>query len=158
VFGRTGYVGKLAIRPDVAASISSDITLAACFDHRSEVKSLLLQPRKLHFTPDRCHRCSDARGPSACSPFVQVSHFGTTAIWPSYRLLSCSVFFQDQLHLLRSGGPTSFANAVIAHQFCDSLIKAIRGLSVFCCLGARCFHISCALCLETAGVLRLAQF
>ena len=34
VFGCVGHVCKLAIRPDVAASISSNITFAACSDHR----------------------------------------------------------------------------------------------------------------------------
>jgi len=33
-FGCMGHVCKLAVRPDVAASISSNITFAACFGHR----------------------------------------------------------------------------------------------------------------------------
>jgi len=66
VFGCTGHVCKLAIRPAVAASISSNIMYAACFDHlsigASQVELFLFQHRKSFFIPDSCHRCSDARG------------------------------------------------------------------------------------------------
>jgi len=64
VVGYMGPVCKLAVRPDVAASISSNITFAACFGHRcifsSQVKSLLFQHGKSVFIPDCCHRCLDA--------------------------------------------------------------------------------------------------
>jgi len=75
VFGCTGHVCKFAVLPDVAVSISSNITFAACFDHRcifaSQVKSLPFQHRNSHFVPDCCHRCSDAWGTSASSPLVR---------------------------------------------------------------------------------------
>jgi len=70
-----GHVFKLAVRPDVAASISSNITFAACLNHRCifgyQVKSLPFQHGKSVFFPDCCHRCLDARGTSESSPFVR---------------------------------------------------------------------------------------
>jgi len=61
VFGCTRQVCNLAIRPDVAGSISSNITFAACFGHRSQVKSLPFQHRLSHFILDCFNPCLDAR-------------------------------------------------------------------------------------------------
>ena len=83
VFGCTRHVCKLAVRPDVAASISSNFTFGGVFDHRciglSKVKSLPFQHRKSVFIPDCCHQCSDARGTSASSPFVRTLPFRSAA-------------------------------------------------------------------------------
>jgi len=70
-----GHVCKLSVGHVVAASISSNITFAACLDHlcigASQVKSLLFQHGKSAIIPDCCHRCSDAWGTSASTPFVR---------------------------------------------------------------------------------------
>ena len=85
------HVCKLAIRPDVAASISSNITFAACFDHRcifaSQVKSLPFQHRKAHFIFDCCHRCSDAWSTSASSPLFLTLPLRSAATPPLRRVL-----------------------------------------------------------------------
>ena len=90
VFGCTGHVCKLAIRPDVAASISSNITFAACFGdlgiRASQVNSVPFQHRKAHFVLDCCHRCSDARGTSASSPFVRAAPLRSAATSPLRRI------------------------------------------------------------------------
>ena len=91
VLGCTGHVCKLAVRPEFAASISSNITVAAWLDHRfigaSQVKSLPFQHRKAHFILDCCRRCSDARETSASSSFVRTLPLRSTATSPLRRVL-----------------------------------------------------------------------
>jgi len=113
VFGYTGHVCKLAIRPDVAASISSNITFAACLDHRfifaSQVKSLPFQHRLLHFIPDCCYRCSDALGVLASSPFSRTVIFEEPSIGHLFDVSPFSEFCQDQLQLLQSTSISFFS-------------------------------------------------
>jgi len=47
VFGCTGHVCKLAVRPDVAASISSNITFPACFGHLC-IRAPQVKPFRFH--------------------------------------------------------------------------------------------------------------
>jgi len=91
VFGCTGHVFKFAIRPDVAASLTSNVTFAACLDHRcidaSQVKSLPFQHRKSHFIFDFRHRCSDAPDTSASWPYVRTLPLRSAATSPFRRVL-----------------------------------------------------------------------
>jgi len=86
-----GHDCKLAVRRDVAASISSNITFAACFDHRciraSQVKSLPFQHGKSVFVTDCCHRCSDALGMTASWPFAGTLPLRSEATTPLRRVL-----------------------------------------------------------------------
>jgi len=103
VFGCMGHVCKLAVRPDVAASVSSNITFAACLVIGAyQVKSLPFQHRKSHFVPDCCHRCSGALGVLASSPFSRTAIFEEPSIGHLFDVSAFSEFCQDQLQLLQS--------------------------------------------------------
>jgi len=137
VFGCLGHVCKLAVRPDVDASISSNITFAACFGHRciraSQAKSLPFQHGKSFFIRDGCHRCSDAWGTSASSPFDRTLPLRSSATSPLRRVLVIGALVRPKLSGSRfnAANQSSFGIAAIGVRMRGARLQA-RHLSGRC--------------------------
>jgi len=130
MFRCTRQVCKVAVRPDVAASISSNITFAECFDRRcigaSQVKLLPFQHGNSVFIPDCCHRCSDTWGTSSSSPYVRTLSLGSAATSPLRRFFDHLCIRASQVESLLLQHCNSVFNLDCCHRCLDAWDVRVR--------------------------------